>query len=68
MWPGALLYGLYNYVAYLFGAPHTAVYPLYLFIVTLSLYTLIALVAARTGTGPDRVPTPSWLRPGSSAT
>ena len=45
VWPGALLYGLYNYVAYLFGAPQTAVYPLYLLIVTLSLYTLIALVA-----------------------
>ena len=46
VWPGALLYGLYNYVIYLFGAPQTIFYPLYLLIVTLSLYTLIALVAA----------------------
>lgn len=46
LWPGALLYGLYNYIVYLFGAPLTALYPLFLLIVTLSLYTLIGLLAA----------------------
>lgn len=48
-WPGALFYGLYNYLVYLFGVPLTWLYPLYLLIVTLSLYTTIALVAAVDG-------------------
>ncbi|NHZ71487.1 MAG: hypothetical protein GWP17_00140, partial [Aquificales bacterium] len=44
-WPGALLYGLYNYIVYLFGMPFNAMFPLYLTIVTLSIYTTIGLVA-----------------------
>lgn len=48
-WPGAIFYGLYNYTIYLFGAPLTIMYPLYLLIVTLSLYTTISLVASIQG-------------------
>lgn len=46
LWPGALLYGLYNYTAYLFSTPFAGMFPLYLLIVTLSLYTIIMLVAS----------------------
>jgi hypothetical protein len=48
-WPGALFYGLYNYLAYLFGMPFNVMYPLYLVIVTLSIYTTIGLVATVDG-------------------
>lgn len=48
-WPGALFYGLYNYIVYLFGVPMTLTYPLYLIIVTLSIYTTIGLVASIDG-------------------
>jgi hypothetical protein len=48
-WPGALLYGLYNYLAYLFGMPFQGLFFLYLVIVILSIYTLIALVAGIDG-------------------
>ncbi|MFN2124407.1 MAG: hypothetical protein ACK2UP_12990 [Candidatus Promineifilaceae bacterium] len=48
-WPGALLYGLYNYLAYLFGMPFQGLFFLYLITVVLSVYTLIALVAAIDG-------------------
>jgi len=48
-WPGAIFYGLYNYTIYLFSAPLTIMYPLYLLIVTLSLYTTIFLVASIQG-------------------
>jgi hypothetical protein len=44
-WPGALLYGIYNYLAYLFGMPFQGLFFLYLLIVILSTYTLIALVS-----------------------
>jgi hypothetical protein len=44
-WPGAIFYGLYNYTTSLFGAPLTIMYPLYLIIVTLSIYTTIGLIA-----------------------
>ena len=44
-WPGAILYGLYNYIAYLFGMPFQGLFFLYLVIVVLSTYTLIGLVA-----------------------
>jgi len=43
-WPGALLYGLYNYLAYLFGLPFQGLFFLYLLIVIISTYTLFALV------------------------
>jgi hypothetical protein len=48
-WPGALFYGLYNYLVYLFGVPLTVIYPMYLVIVTLSIYTIIGLVASIDG-------------------
>jgi hypothetical protein len=48
-WPGALFYGLYNYLIYLFGVPLTVMYPLYLLIVSVSIYTIIGLVASING-------------------
>ena len=48
-WPGALFYGLYNYLVYLFGMPFNVMFPLYLAIVTLSIYTTIGLVASIEG-------------------
>lgn len=48
-WPGALFYGLYNYLTYLFGMPLNAMYPVYLVIVTLSIYATIGLVATIDG-------------------
>lgn len=45
-WPGALLFVLYNYLAYLFAIPVNAVFLLYLSLVALSAYTIIALVAS----------------------
>ena len=45
-WPGAILFGLYNYLIYLFGMPFGAMYPFHLVLVTLSIYTLIGLVAS----------------------
>jgi hypothetical protein len=48
-WPGAILYSLYNYTAYLFGMPFSGLFPLYLVIVVLGLYALVALVAAIDG-------------------
>jgi hypothetical protein len=48
-WPGALLYGLYNYTAYLFGMPFQGMFFLTLVIVVLSLYTVIGLVAVIDG-------------------
>lgn len=46
LWPGALLFALYNYLAYVFGMPFNATFLLSLLIVTLSAYTLIGLVAS----------------------
>lgn len=48
-WPGAIFYGLYNYTVYLISSPLTIVYPLYLIIVTLSIYTVIGIVASIDG-------------------
>jgi hypothetical protein len=48
-WPGALFYGLYNYLVNLFSVPLTVMYPVYLVIVTLSIYTIIGLVAGIDG-------------------
>lgn len=44
-WPGALFYPIYNYTAYLFAMPHTALFSVYLTLVALSVYALIGLVA-----------------------
>lgn len=46
IWPGVLLYVLYNYLAYIFGLPFNVLYLLYLFLVALSAYTIIGLVAS----------------------
>lgn len=48
-WPGALFFVLYNYLIYLFGMPLNNFFLLYLCLVTLSLYTLIGLVAGIDG-------------------
>lgn len=45
-WPGAIFYGLYNYLVYLFGVPFNGIYPLFMLIVTLSIYAVIGLVAS----------------------
>jgi hypothetical protein len=43
-WPGALFFVLYNYVVYVFAMPLNVAFLLHLALVTLSVYTLIALV------------------------
>jgi hypothetical protein len=45
LWPGALMYTLYNYLAYAIAMPVSWVYLGYLLIVVTSLYTLIAVFA-----------------------
>jgi len=49
-WPGALMYVLYNYIAYVFSTPVSWILILYLALVALSTYTLIGLVASIDGT------------------
>jgi hypothetical protein len=49
LWPGALMYVLYTYLAYVFGMPPSWVYLLYLALVTVSAYALIGLVASIDG-------------------
>jgi hypothetical protein len=44
-WPGALFYGLYNYLVYLLALPLNGLYVLALLIVSLSIYTLAGLLA-----------------------
>lgn len=48
-WPGALFYGLYNYLVYLMGMPLNAMFPFYLLLVTLSIYATIGVVASIDG-------------------
>jgi len=48
-WPGALLFGLYNYLVYLFGMPFNTMFPIYLVIVTACIYTLIGLAVSIDG-------------------
>ncbi len=48
-WPGALFCVFYNYIAYAFGMPLNAAFPLGLMLVTTSAYTVIALVASIDG-------------------
>jgi hypothetical protein len=45
LWPGALLYVLYNYLPYVIGLPSGMLFLLYLSLTTLSTYTIIGLVA-----------------------
>jgi hypothetical protein len=44
-WPGVLLYMLYIYVAYAIGVPFNILFLAYVFLVALSAYTTIGLVA-----------------------
>jgi hypothetical protein len=53
-WPGALFYALYNYIAYVFGMPSNVMFLLYLTLVTLSVYTIVGLVASIDGTEVQR--------------
>jgi hypothetical protein len=46
LWPGALFYAVYDYLARLFDVPFGVVYLPYLTIFTLSAYSTIALVAS----------------------
>lgn len=48
-WPGALIFVLYNYIAYVFALPLSAALLLHLALVMLSAYTLIGLVASIDG-------------------
>jgi len=42
-WPGALLFILYNYIAYVFAVPLSAIFLIHLALVALCLYTVILL-------------------------
>lgn len=44
-WPGALMYVLYNYIAYLFSTPLSWIYLIYMVLVSSCVYTLISLLA-----------------------
>jgi len=48
-WPGALSYVLYIYIVYVIGVPFGVLFLPYLFLVTLSAYTLIGIVASIDG-------------------
>jgi len=48
-WPGALFFVLYNYIVYVFAMPLNVAFLLHLALVTLSVYTLISLVASIDG-------------------
>jgi len=48
-WPGALFYVLYNYLIYVFAMPLNVAFLLHLVLVTLSVYTLIGLIAGIDG-------------------
>ena len=63
-WPGALFYVLYNYLIYVFAMPLNVAFLLHLVLVTMSVYTLIGLIAGidgravhhrLTGTVPERL-------------
>ena len=47
--PGALLFALYNYIAYVFAMPLNLAFLFHLALATLSLYTLVGLVASIDG-------------------
>jgi hypothetical protein len=48
-WPGALFYVLYNYMIYVLAMPFNSAFLLHLTLVTLSVYTIIILVASVDG-------------------
>ena len=45
-WPGALFFVLYNYLIYIFAMPTNFAFLIHLTLVTLSVYTLIILIAS----------------------
>ncbi len=45
-WPGALFFIVYNYIAYLFAVPLSAVFLLHMVLVALSIYSMILLLAS----------------------
>ncbi len=49
IWPGALFYILYVYTFYILGVPFNVLFLPYVFLVTLSAYTIIGLVASIDG-------------------
>jgi hypothetical protein len=49
LWPGALLFVLYNYLAYVLAMPLNVAFLLHLTLVTLSTYTLAGLLASIDG-------------------
>jgi hypothetical protein len=48
-WPGALFFVLYNYIVYVFAMPLNVAFLLHLTLVTLSVYTIIGLIASIDG-------------------
>jgi hypothetical protein len=48
-WPGALFFVLYNYIVYAFASPLNWAFLFYITLVTLSVYSLISLVASIEG-------------------
>jgi hypothetical protein len=48
-WPGVLFFVLYNYMVYVFAMPLNVAFVLHLALVTLSVYTMIGLVASIDG-------------------
>jgi hypothetical protein len=49
LWPGALFFGLYNYIIYAFAMPLNVAFLLHLALVMLSVYTIIGLVTSIDG-------------------
>ena len=49
LWPGALFYVFYNYVAYIIGIPYNLIHGLYILILSASLYSIIALAVVIEG-------------------
>lgn len=49
LWPGALMYVLYNELVYLLVMPFNGAFLLHLALVTLTLYTLVGLIAGMDG-------------------
>ncbi|QIN84713.1 hypothetical protein GBA63_20210 [Rubrobacter tropicus] len=54
LWPGALFYALYWGLLYLVGAPFSALFLLYVPLVTLSAYATVAVVSSIDGEGTRR--------------
>ncbi len=55
MWPGALLFVLYNYIAYLLAVPFSAAYLMHVALVMFSVYALVGLIASIDGASVRRL-------------